>query len=404
MSAKSFSLSSSSRQALPIILVLGAITIMPPLATDMYLSAFPQMAEHFNVSGGEIELSLSLFVIGMALGQIIYGPMADRFGRKMPLMLGIGLFALSSILIVFATDAYSFIGLRLLQAIGGCAGMVISRAIIDDLFSPIEGARVLSTMMLITGIGPILAPIIGSYLLTLAGWQSIFVVLFIFSVACLIATHLSLNETLPKGERVNQSLAGVMRVFWQLMTTRGFIVPALAGSIAFGGLFAFIAGSPRVFMTVFGFSQTSYGWLFALNAAGMIVGAQLNRFLLNRLPMLTMLKAGMLSYMLFASALLLVANGQSILAFMIPLVLCIAHIPIIMANATALAMSSSGANSGSASALLGVMQFGIAGIVSAIVGIFDNGTAIPMAIIIAATALFALLVFYISNRNLPSSN
>lgn len=378
-----------------VVLILGALTIMPPLATDMYLSAFPKMAEHFQVSGGEIELSLSLFVMGLALGQIVYGPMIDRFGRKIPLMIGVLLFTLSSLAIVLVPEVHLFLGLRFLQAIGGCAGMVISRAIIDDMFEPIEGARVLSTMMLITGIGPVLAPILGSYLVEFAGWQSIFILLFVFGASCLVWTFRSLPETLPKHGRSDAGLVRVLQVFAGLLTQRSFLLPALTGSLALGGLFAFITASPAVFMNVFNLDHTTYGWVFALNAVGMIVGSQVNRALLGRFSMRSILFGGLISYCVFAMLLLLAAPLENLVALLVPLLLCIGGIPVIIANATALAMSGNRANAGSASALIGVLQFGIAGLVSAAVSMFSTNPAISMSGGIAITAIGAFLIFLI---------
>lgn len=359
-------------------LILGALTAFAPLATDMYLASFPALAASFHTDSGSVQLGLSVFFVGLAVGQLLYGPLIDRFGRKGPLLIGITLFAATSLLLVFAPDIESFIGLRLLQALGGCAGMIVSRAVISDLFDEREAARVLSLMMTVQGLAPILAPILGGYILAFADWRAIFLFLTGFGLLCLGATLALLPETLPRQERRPANILRVLKAYAYLLADRRFIVPTLVGSFALGGIFAFISGSPFVFMELYRVSPQHYGWLFGANAFGMIVAAQLNRILLHRFSP-TGILAGAIGFQIAAilAALAALASGSLVL-FLLPLLAGLATIPLIAANATAIGMAASGDHAGSASGIIGVLQFGVAGLISALVGLLHDGTALPM--------------------------
>lgn len=263
-------------------LVLGSLTAFAPFATDMYLSSFPTLAEHYSTDIESVQLSLSMFFLGLSAGQLVYGPLIDYFGRKPPLLAGTAIFILSSLLITIAPGIDSFICLRLIQAVGGCAGMIVSRAVVNDLFDAREGAKMLSTLMLVTGLGPVIAPIAGSYLLAAAGWQSIFAFLAVFGIGCFLATAFGLKETLEPNQRAAIQTSSILKAYLHLILRREFMAPLLAGSFGFCALFAFITASPSVFMDLQGVSQATYGWLFAINAMAMIIASQLNNMLLKR--------------------------------------------------------------------------------------------------------------------------
>lgn len=374
-------------------LILASLTAFAPFATDMYLASFPLLAGSFNADVGSIQLSLSVFFLGLALGQLVYGPLIDRFGRKPPLLFGVGLFVITSLLIAVAPSIEIFIGLRFLQAMGGSAGMIVSRAMIADLFSEREVARVLSLMMVVQGLAPILAPILGGYTIAMAGWEAVFLFLALFGLACLMAAGWGLTETLPPHQRRREHLVHVLTIWRQLLATHDFIVPTLTGALASAGTFAFISGSPFVYMELHGVSQQHYGWLFGLNVVGMILAAQLNRLLLTRYTLRVILGAG-LAVMVLASAILVLLSGTTSLPLFVALIfVSLANIPLIGANATALAMVASGAHRGSGSAIIGVLQFGIASLVSATVSLLHDGTARPMTAVILACAATAGLVW-----------
>lgn len=383
----------TSRGHLVTILVLGAMTAVTPLATDMYLAAFPAIGADLSASAGQVQFSLSIFFIGMAFGQLIYGTLIDRFGRKLPLMAGMAVFTLSSVAMPFAPDIVTFNGLRLLQAVGACSGMVIGRAAINDLFDATKGARVLSHMMLITGLGPILAPILGGYILISWGWQAIFMALAAIAAASLFAIGFAFRETLPPEKRQPQRIGETGRTYLKLLRNRQFVLFTLVGCFALGGLFAFITGSPHVMMDLYGLSQQTYGWVFAANAVAMVIGSQINGYLLRRHPLATVLKYSLLLSVVTGAATVALSGAAHLITLMIPLTLCLANVPVVAANSTALAMAACGKDAGAASGILGVLQFGIAGLVSGLVGMMANNSPLPMTVVIAAAAMAAFACF-----------
>ncbi|SCM79205.1 putative multidrug resistance transporter, Bcr/CflA family [uncultured Pleomorphomonas sp.] len=379
-------------------LILAGLTSFAPFATDMYLASFPELARVFATDLGSVQLSLSLFSLGLAVGQVFYGPLIDRFGRKLPMMVGVGLFTVTSLLIVMAPTIDVFIGLRFLQAIGGCAGMIISRAIIADLFKAHEAAKVLSLMMLVQGLAPILAPIAGGYVLIAAGWQAIFIFLALYGAACLAAVRWGLPETLAADQRRREHPLHVLRAWVDLLGTRTFVVPAATGALAFGSSFAFISGSSFVYMDLHGVGEGVYGWLFGLNAVGMIVAIQINRWLLGRLSAGTILNSVFLLFLGLSCLLMATADRLPLFALVAMLFVCLGCVPVIGANTVAIAMEATGAHRGSGSAILGITQFAMASLTSAGVGLLHDGTALPMTGIIFACALAATLIWFLGGR------
>ncbi len=378
--------------------ILAALTAFAPLSTDMYLASFSSLATTFAVDEGRVQLSLSVFFFGLSVGQLIYGPLIDRFGRKPPLIAGLTVFTLASAAIVVVPNVEGFIGLRLFQALGGCAGMVASRAIIADLFDERETARFLSQMMLVQGLAPIVAPLLGGYILAVAPWQAIFAFLTVFGVGCLLATSRGLPETLPPERRHALGVGGIARAFGEVLSDRGFILPALAGALAFASLFAFITGSPFVYMQLHGVSQQHYGWLFGLNAFGMILASQLNRLLLRWFKPATVMGGGLAFNVVMGVLLVTFAAGAPLPLLVAMLWLCLATGPLIGANSMAIAMSRAGKHRGTASSVMGVMQFAVASLASAAVGVLHNGTVYPMVGIILSGGVLASLAYLLGRR------
>jgi len=378
--------------------ILGALAAFAPFATDMYLSSFPSIARDLSAEPGQVQLTLSVFFFGLGAGQLIYGPLIDRFGRRRPLLAGIALYVLSSALVVATPNILGFVALRLLQAVGGCAGMVISRAIIGDLFEWKAAARALASLMLVQGLGPILAPILGGYILTFAGWRMIFWFLVLFGALCFAAVLLLIPETLPPEKRRREGPGRMLRVFATLLVRRDFIVPTLAGSLIIAEMFAFISGSPFVLMTLHGLNQQEYGWLFGLNAVGMTAAAAVGRILLRHFSPRQVLAVALCCVLGLAAVLVALADTPSLALLMLPLCLCLALNPLIGATSTAMAMAAGRDATGSASALIGVMQFGFASLVSALVGLLHNGTPYPMTGVILGCGLAACTVFFCGGR------
>lgn len=381
------------------ILILGALSAFGPLAIDFYLPGFPAMATAFATDETQIQLTLAVYFLGLSIGQLIYGPIADRFGRRIPLLVGVGLFTVASLACALAPSLEWLIGARFVQALGGCAGMVLSRAIVSDKCDSVGAAKVFSQLMLVMGLAPILAPMLGGLLVNLYGWQSIFIVLTAFSALAALAVALGLPESLPDNVP-RQPLSGALRQYGRLLKDREFLGHALTGGIAMAGMFAYIAGSPFGFIKLYDVPAEHYGWLFGSNAAGFILVAQINaRLLANRGP--AFLLARTIWIYLAAGVVLLGVSAlhtQQLWPLLIPLFVCIASLGCIIPNASACAMSGQGARAGSASAMLGCLQFSVAAGAASLVGVLHNGTAMPMAMVITLCGVLAVVLAMATRR------
>ncbi len=380
---------------LRILLILGALSAFGPMAIDFYLPSFPTLAREFATDVEHVQLSLASYFVGIAFGQLIYGPLADRYGRRRPLLVGVLLFTLASLGCALAPSLEWLIAARFVQALGGCAGMAISRAVVRDLCDPLESAKTFSKLMLVMGVAPILAPMGGGVLLELFGWQSIFYGLMLFGALSLIGILLWLPETL-KVDGPHPPLAGALKRYITLLGDRQLVGHGLTGGVAMAGMFAYIAGSPFVFIDLYGVSAQNYGWLFGFNAAGFILTAQLNGWLLRHHGPGYWLQRTIWVYLSAAVVMLAVALAQpkALWPLMIPLFICIASLSCILPNASACAMAGQGGQAGSASALIGSLQFVVAAVAAGMVGVLHDGTARPMALIIcvcgAVTVVLAL--------------
>ena len=378
---------------LHILLILGGLSAFGPLSIDMYLPAFPAMAEDLGVSSEQIQLSLSVYFIGLASGQLVYGPLADRFGRRKPLLFGIGLFCVASLACALAPTLEWLLAARFAQALGGCAGMVVNRAVVRDLCEPIDAAKAFSQLMLIMGVAPILAPLAGTALLGLAGWASIFWFLTVFAGLFALAVYFFLPETLPP-HMAPPPLRSAFGRYIRLLREPLFMFHALTGSVAMAGMFAYISGSPYVFLELYKVPVEQYAWLFGSIAACFILSAQLNSRLLRRWSQLALIRGTTFIYMLATVTLLLAAwlQVESLWLFLPPLVLSVAIISQVLPNASACALAGHGHQAGIASALMGTMQFAIAGITSAAVGMLHDNTAVPMAGVMAVCGLLTVVM------------
>ena len=376
-----------------LLLILGALSAFAPFAIDMYLPSFPSLARSFATDIEHVQLSLAVYFAGLASGQLFYGPLADRFGRRLPLLIGIGLFCLASLGCALAPSLPWLIAARFVQALGGCAGMVIARAVVRDLCEPMAAARAFSQIMLVTGIAPIIAPFAGSLLLTTFGWQAIFVSLALFAAACGTAVALWLPESLP-AHHPRQPLSGALRNYLRLLRDRTFIGHTLTGGVAMAGMFAYISGSPFVLIELYGVAPEHYGWVFGLNAAGFILLGQLNARLVVRQGPSFWLRRAVVAYAAAGLILLLVGAFQpkALPVLMVPLFCAIALLGGIVPNASACALAGQGANAGSASALMGSLQFILAALASSSVGALHNGTVVPMCAVLALCAVSSALL------------
>ncbi|WP_434695966.1 multidrug effflux MFS transporter [Pseudomonas sp. Z1-14] len=381
------------------ILILGALSAFGPLAIDFYLPAFPAMAIAFGTDENHVQLTLAAYFLGLSLGQLAYGPVADRFGRRIPLLTGVGLFTVASLACAYAPSLEWLIGARFVQALGGCAGMVISRAVVSDKCDAVGSAKVFSQLMLVMGLAPILAPMLGGLLVNLYGWQSIFIGLTLFSALAATAVALWLPESLP-AHVPRQPLSGALRQYGRLLTDSVFLGHALTGGIAIAGMFAYIAGSPFVFIKLYGVPAEHFGWLFGTNAAGFILVAQVNARLLSRRGPAFLLARAVWVYWIAGLSLLAVSalQPERLWPLLIPLFICIASLGCILPNASACAMNGQGARAGSASAMLGCLQFSVAAGAAALVAALHDGTAVPMAMVISLCGLLVVGAAMLTRR------
>ncbi len=381
------------------ILILGALSAFGPLAIDFYLPAFPAMALAFGTDEKHVQLTLAAYFLGLSIGQLAYGPVADRFGRRIPLLTGLGLFTVASLACAYAPTLEWLIGARFVQALGGCAGMVISRAVVSDKCDAVGSAKVFSQLMLVMGLAPILAPMLGGLLVNTTGWQSIFLVLTGFSALAGLAVVLGLPESLP-AHVPRQPLSGALRQYGRLLADPIFLGHALTGGVAIAGMFAYIAGSPFVFIKLYGVPAEHFGWLFGVNAAGFILVAQVNaRMLAKRGPAFLLARTVWL-YLAGGLALLAVSalHTEQLWPLLIPLFLCIASLGCIVPNASACAMNGQGARAGSASAMLGCLQFSVAAGAAALVGVLHDGSAMPMAMVISLCGVLVVSAATLTRR------
>ncbi|EJM89916.1 drug resistance transporter, Bcr/CflA subfamily [Pseudomonas sp. GM74] len=381
------------------ILILGALSAFGPLAIDFYLPAFPAMALAFGTDENHVQMTLAAYFLGLSIGQLAYGPVADRFGRRVPLLIGVGLFTAASVACAFAPNLEWLIGARFIQALGGCAGMVISRAVVSDKCDAVGSAKVFSQLMLVMGLAPILAPLLGGLLVNTTGWQSIFLALTGFSALAGLAVATGLPESMP-AHMPRQPLSGALRQYGRLLADPIFLGHALTGGIAIAGMFAYIAGSPFIFIKLYGVAAEHFGWLFGINAAGFILVAQVNaRLLAKRGPMFLLARA---VWVYLAAGLTLLAvsslHTAQLWPLLIPLFICIASLGCISPNAAACAMSGQGARAGSASALLGCLQFSVAAGASALVGVLHDGSAVPMAMVISLCGVLVVSAAVLTRR------
>jgi DHA1 family bicyclomycin/chloramphenicol resistance-like MFS transporter len=357
------------------------------------------MALAFGTDEQHVQVTLAAYFLGLSIGQLVYGPIADRFGRRVPLLTGVVLFTVASLACAFAPNLDWLIGARFVQALGGCAGMVISRAIVSDKCDAVGSAKVFSQLMLVMGLAPILAPMLGGLLVNTTGWQSIFLVLTGFSALAAVAVAMGLPESMP-ADMPRQPLSGSLRQYGRLLADRVFLGHALTGGIAIAGMFAYIAGSPFVFIKLYGVPAEHFGWLFGTNAAGFILVAQVNARLLAKRGPAFLLARAVWVYLAAGLALLAVSalHTEKLWPLLIPLFICIASLGCILPNASACAMNGQGARAGSASALLGCLQFSVAAGAASLVGILYDGTAMPMAMVISLCGALVVSVAMLTRR------
>ncbi len=378
-----------------LIILLGSPTAFGPLSIDMYLPAFPSIAGDLGVSAAGIQATLASFLVGMGLGQLIHGPLADQFGRKKNLIAGLGIYAFASALCAMAPSAGMLTAARFLQALGGCAGMVLSRAIVRDRFEGKDAARAFSTMMLIMGVAPILAPSLGGFFLAHFHWRLIFWFLSVTSLVALVVVVFFLPETLPPKKRTPSALRKSLGNYLSILRDREFVGYALSSGMLSAGMFSYIAASSFVFIKHHGFSEQQFAILFGVNAAGLIGASQLNTFLLRRLSSDQILQA-VLTVFLFSGAILFLFASMDwfgVFGLILPLFFAVSCLGLSGPNATVGAMRNYGNRAGTASALLGTLTFGSGTLGAVLQSSFKSETPFTMSLQIALCGIFAWMFF-----------
>jgi DHA1 family bicyclomycin/chloramphenicol resistance-like MFS transporter len=385
-----------------LLLILGSLSMFGPLSLDMYLPALPELAHSFRTPESNVQLTLTACMIGLAVGQLVAGPMSDAWGRKKPLAIGLIAYAATSLFCAIAPDVYSLTAARLLQGLAGAAGLVISRAMVRDLYDGDALTKFFSTLMLVNGLAPILAPVIGGQLTRFMSWRGVFVVLAAIGVALLLAAMSGLKESLPKEARGGSGggLPATLRTFRALTHDRRFMGYILTGGFALAAMFAYISGSPFVLENIHGLTKQEFSYVFGTNALGIMVAGQLGARLVGRVAPARLLGAG-LAMSFSGAAILLAATalfGGDLPGTLLGLFLVVASIGVIMPQVTSLALSGyEPAVAGAASAMIGTAQFLFGAIFAPLTGLGSKTSGMPMALVIfalstAAVVMRALLV------------
>ncbi|WP_026421319.1 Bcr/CflA family efflux MFS transporter [Actinokineospora inagensis] len=383
-------------------LILGGLSAFGPLSIDMYLPAFPALATGLHTGPAQVQLTLTTFMIGLAVGQVVAGPLSDARGRRGPLLVGLALYVVSSLVCAIAPSVYALIVLRFAQGVAAAAGVVIARAAVRDLFTGQAMARFFSALMLVNGLGPLLAPLIGAQLLRWTSWVGIFVVLSAFGTLLLAATLLWLPETLPREFRGEAHLGRTLRTYARIGTDRTFVAYAVSAGFVLASMFAYIAGSSFVLQDIHGLSPQQYSLVFGGNALGIMLASQLNSLLLRRFTPRGLLIAGLVAGAVGGVGVLVSVLGDLPLVFLlITLFVSVACVGMISPNSTALALADHARDAGAASALIGVLQFVIGAVASPLVGLGGETTAVPMAVVIAVLSVGGITTFAIMRPSTP---
>lgn len=369
----------TSREKIILVLILGSIAAIGPFTIDMYLPGFPAIAADLATTEKNMSYTLTSYFVGIALGQLFYGPIIDKFGRKPPLMFGLAIFAIASIGIAFSPNINTMIVLRFVQALGASVGMVTSMSIVRDIFKGKEIAKMLSNIMLVMGVAPVIAPTLGSLLLNKFQWESIFIFLCGFSVLVLIAVYFQLRETTGYKPEASLKIKTSLRNYRKTLQNSSFTKFTISGSVAMSILFCYIASIPFILMNYYDVSEQTFGWLFGLNALGLIIGSQLNRILLKKYSLVRLTNVIFTAVILVTLTLVVLTSitSVSLILFNATIFTVMFLIGFLNPNAMALSMDNVNENIGLASALNGSFRMAFGAFITGLIGIFYNGTPLP---------------------------
>jgi MFS transporter, DHA1 family, multidrug resistance protein len=373
-----------------------------PFSVDMYLPGFPAIAKDLHTAASKVSLTLTTFFIGVSAGQLLYGPLLDRFGRKKPLYIGLAVYIIASIACSFAHSIDSLIVYRFVQAIGGCSAMVAAMTMVRDLFPIKDTPKVYALLILVLGTSPLVAPTVGGYITAAFGWNTIFLILAAIGVVILVAAAAGLPDSYKPDPAISLKPASILRNFRDVIAEPQFYTYALTGAIVFAGLFAYVAGSPLIFMTVFGVNEKTYGWIFAFLSVSFIVTSQVNNLLLRKFSSEQIVRGILMCYagvaLLFATLSLAGWLNLSItIALLFPMLACVG---IMNPNTTSLSLAPFSKNIGTASAVMGALQMGIGSIAATCISLSETPSTNPLTLTIAGSAILAVSVLTIGRRKI----
>ena len=382
---------SANGAGLLVLVALGAVVALGPLSTDAYVPGLPQLAADLNSSAARTQLTVTTCLIGLAVGQLVAGPLSDAVGRRRPLLLGLGVYLGASVGCALAPSVEVLVAFRGVQGLGGAFGLVVAYACVRDRFAGPPAARYFSRLLLVTGLAPVLAPLAGAQLLAVAGWRSVFLALAVLSAVALVLCWVVLDESLPASRRRPDGPRDVGGVYVRLLRDRRFVGYTLANAFTFAAMFAYISGSPFVLQTLHGLSPQLYSVVFAVNAVGLVTAAQVSGRLVGRVRPVTLLGVGATATAGGGLAVLLVVlTGAGLWPLLTGLFVVVASVGLVLPNATALALEPYGAHAGAASALLGVGQFLLGGLAAPLVGILGSHSPAPLGVMMAALGVAAV--------------
>ncbi|MBO3732087.1 multidrug effflux MFS transporter [Glycomyces niveus] len=386
-----------------LVVVLGALTALGPLSNDAYLPSWPQLSADLGASASAVQLSLTACLVGLGFGQVIAGPISDALGRKVPLLAGLALYVVTSVLCAVAPDVWTLVGLRLLQGIGGATGIVIAAAIGRDKYNGADAARLFAALMLVTGIAPVLAPVGGAQLLRFMEWPGIFIALAACGALMLLAVGFGFRESLPAERRQTGGLAATPRVFAGLLGDRRFLGYTLAAGFAFGAMFAYIAGSPFVLQELHGMSPQMFSAVFAVNALGLVIAAQVSGRIVHKTGPLRLLRIGTASSAVGGVVVLAgVLADAGLPVLLAGIFVVVSAVGLVMPNSMALALADNGDNAGAAASLIGLATHLFGGLAAPFAGVAGAANALPMAASIAALAVAGFASLAVLSRTGPA--
>ncbi len=392
----------TNKNYLKLILILGSLAALGPFSIDMYLPGFSNIAKDLNTSVANVSMTLSSYFIGISVGQLLYGPLLDRFGRKKPLFFGLLVYILASLGCIFVSSIDVFIGLRFVQAVGSCAAAVASIAMVRDLFPAKEIPKVLSKLMLVIGLSPMLAPTIGGYFIEGYGWHSIFFTLMCMGILILLAAQFGLPNTHQPDRSISLKPKPIITSYLSIIREPQFYTYAFTGAVTFSGLFTYVAASPIIFMDIFKVDAKTYGWIFAFMSASFIGASQLNAVLLKKFTSQQMIY-GVLITQSIISILFLIGALNNVLGLFETigmLFLFLACLGISNPNCSGLSLAPFAKNTGSASALMGAIQLGLGALASFAVGVFVKDSLIPMVVIMFVSSLLGFVILNIGKQTI----